>query len=176
MRGLGQIMAQGGVVDLADGTAEQLQPHVEGAERILEVVRHGVRKRVEFLDERLFFEPGLDGMNHLLLGEGLGDEIVRTELHAPPRGQAVDLGGNHDHRQGPQIGIRPKNLQQLEAGFARHGDVRDDQGGFFIPGGVESRRAVGRHHGAKAIQFEHVDEGFADRFVVLDDQDSGAIG
>ena len=91
------------------------------------------------LGELLDPDPQLVGMERL-------DEVVVSPLaQAPHPGRGVVLGGEHEHRDGPQPGTVTQGREQVPARDLGHHDVEDDGVGVLALG--ESYEVAGLRGG-----------------------------
>jgi len=120
------------------------------------------------------FEHVADAREHFQRVEGLADEVARARLQRRQLG--VRVGGDHQHGQ---VAFQLQRAQRIHHGVAAHGghhQVEDDQ--VELVALVQARhgaRIEGAGDGRVAAACQQVFEQAQVDFLVVDDQDLGAI-
>ncbi len=111
---------------------------------------------------------------HLTVGEGFGDEILRAALERPITGRDGAVSGQHDHREGFERGKFPYLPQHFEAVQVRHVQVQHDQVGVDL--GQSRRHPPGIQFGGQipvSLPGEDGDEQRDVQRVVVDNEQPG---
>ncbi len=124
-----------------------------------------------FLDGFSPGETGLDGGQQVFADDGLGQVIVRPEVHADADVGFVAAGGEEDEGGGGELTVGTKALHDAVAIHLGHHDVAKDQVRQFASGGLDAGDAVGGGDDIESFHFEEQGEIPAHGSLVFDDED-----
>lgn len=111
-----------------------------------------------------------DAGDQLPRGERLGHVVVGSYFQADDLVDLAVLRRDHDHGD---IGLAAQLAADLRAGQARQHQVEQYEVGAVALELVKPVRAGGRDGDLEALLAEHVGQGVAEGFLILDDEHSG---
>ncbi|MCY1301705.1 hypothetical protein D9M70_513310 [compost metagenome] len=174
--GLQKVELHGGEGDFLARCVEQLAAlQIEAAEAELQAGAGGFRFRRDGAGRRAAVAPqhGLDPRQQLAGVEWLGQVVVGTHFQADDAVQRRAGAGDHDHRQ---VVMFAEIARQAEAVLAGQADVQQHQVGQRLGEPRPQLDAVSHGVDLVTLAAEVVQQQFADRLVVVHDQDADQFG
>ncbi len=113
-------------------------------------------------------QHGAYACGQLAWAEGLRDVVVRAQFEAEHAFALLDLGGKDDDGR---IGLLAVHAHKLVAAHLRHHQVKDDEVGTFMAGGVEGFLSVCSGDDAEALLAQIGGDQVADFPFVVDHQE-----
>ena len=101
----------------------------------------------------------------------LGQIIIRAQFQPDDPVNVAAHRAQHDHRGR----IAPKAAQCAEAILARHHHIEHDQIDFLCRKNGAHLKRVSRNRGGKTVPLQKFGDQRADTFVIIDDQNAGAL-
>src|ERR1700730_11900548 len=111
----------------------------------------------------------LDGVEQILVAEWLRQELNRARLHCPHGHRDVAVGGDKDNR--PRLSRLDQLALQVQAALPGHANVQNDAAGGILQRSAPELLSRRKRAHLKVNRAYEAIEGFANRLVVIDDND-----
>ena len=120
----------------------------------------------------LMLQTGVNRCEHFVFADGLGEVIIRSQVHSGPLVQFFTFGRQENEGDGGGGGFGPQGLQHAVAVEFGHHHIAEDEIGHCTSGQFDTAAPVFRPDDIEPFHLKHDQKVFAHLRVVFDDEDS----